>query len=58
MGVVYDITLAKMPEYLLGIGCYNALNLDNGGSSALHARGKYQIGPGRNIMDAFVVRKK
>jgi hypothetical protein len=58
MGIVSQMTLAEMPGYLLKLGCKNALNLDNGGSSALYARGKYQIGPGRNIMDGFVVCKK
>jgi exopolysaccharide biosynthesis protein len=43
MGIVSKITLAEMPGYLLKLGCRDALNLDNGGSSALYARGKYQV---------------
>lgn len=37
MGIVSKITLAEMPGYLLKLGCRDALNLDNGGSSALYA---------------------
>jgi hypothetical protein len=42
---------------LLKFDCYNAINLDTGGSTAMVYDGKYVKWPGRNIMDAFVVVK-
>lgn len=35
--------------------CYNAIMLDAGGSTAIYFEGEKIAGPGRNVMDAFVV---
>lgn len=56
MGVVENITFTGFGDYLITtFKCYNAIQLDNGGSRAMISSGKYILGPGRNIMDAFVV---
>ncbi len=49
-------TIYEMPAYLKSkYGCWNAINLDAGGSSAVYANGKYLVGPWRNIVDAYVI---
>ena len=56
MGMVENVTFTSFADYLITtFKCYNAIQLDNGGSRAMISSGKYIIGPGRNIMDAFVV---
>lgn len=57
MGGIEGVTIFEMPNLLLKFDCYNALNLDTGGSTAMTFNGKYIKGPGRSIMDAFVVVK-
>lgn len=47
----------SVPEILKKMWCYNAINLDAGGSSAMIYNNKYIIWPGRNIMDSFIVVK-
>lgn len=47
-----------MPDFIRRFGCIDAINLDNGGSLAMYNTGKYIVGPGRNIMDAFIIVKK
>lgn len=58
MGRLRAIAMENVPAALQAIGCVDALNLDNGGSSAMYSNGRYVYGPGRNIMDAFVIVKK
>ena len=48
----------NVPSVLLSLGCIDAINLDNGGSLAIYDKQKYIYGPGRNIMDGFVIVKK
>ena len=55
MGFVYRIPLSQMPNYLRkNLWCWNALNLDWGGSLALKYKNQY-LKQWRNIMDAFIV---
>lgn len=58
MGTLGSISMLDIPALLQRFGCIDAINLDNGGSLALYDNGKYVVGPGRNIMDAFVIVKK
>ncbi|MDD2565249.1 MAG: phosphodiester glycosidase family protein [Candidatus Gracilibacteria bacterium] len=55
MGGVENATIYQMPDILKKLGCYNAINLDSGGSSAMMYNNKYIRGPGRNIMDALII---
>lgn len=56
MGFVNGQTFASMGDYLIkNFQCHNAILLDNGGTKAMWVKGKYVAGPGRNMMDAFVV---
>lgn len=58
MGTIEKISMMDVPDFLKRFGCVDAINLDNGGSLAMYDKNKYIIGPGRNIMDAFVIIKK
>lgn len=58
MGTIEKISMLDVPDFLWKFGCIDAINLDNGGSMALYDRQKYLVGPGRNIMDAFVIIRK
>lgn len=56
MGFVNGQTFASMGDYLIkNFQCHNAILLDNGGTKAMWVKDKYVAGPGRNMMDAFVV---
>jgi len=57
-GHVYNIWVDWMSLLLKDFGCYNALNLDAGYSTAFLYNGTYIAGPGRDILDeVFVVPK-
>lgn len=57
IGVVYNATLAESAKVLNTLGISDALNLDNGGSTALWSGG-YKAGPGRNIPNAILFVRK
>ena len=50
--------MLDVPALITRFNCVDAINLDNGGSLALYDKSRYIVGPGRNIMDAFVIVKK
>ncbi|EKE29284.1 MAG: copper amine oxidase protein [uncultured bacterium (gcode 4)] len=49
------VTIYQVPDILKSLGCYNAVNMDSGGSTAMVHNWKYVRWPGRNIMDAWIV---
>lgn len=53
IGVVHNATVAESARVLHALGMENAMNLDNGGSTALWYGG-YKVGPGRNIPNAII----
>jgi hypothetical protein len=53
IGVVHSATVAETARVLKAMGMDNALNLDDGGSTALWYGG-YKVGPGRNIPNAIL----
>lgn len=57
VGVVHSATLAESAKVLQTLGIHHALNLDDGGSTALWYSG-YKVGPGRNIPNAVLFVKK
>lgn len=57
IGVVHSATVAEVAHVLKALGLENALNLDNGGSTALWSGG-YKVGPGRNIPNAILFVRK
>lgn len=57
IGVVHGATVAEVARVLKELGLENALNLDNGGSTALWSGG-YKVGPGRNIPNAILFVRK
>lgn len=57
-GYVSKISLLDLPDLLIKFGCYDALNLDAGWSSAMIYNGRYLIWPGRDIMDWVVIERK
>nr|MDD3719984.1 phosphodiester glycosidase family protein [Candidatus Gracilibacteria bacterium] len=56
-GYVYNIELNYLHSVLTKIGCYDAINLDAGKSSAMIYNSRYIVGPGRNILDALIIEK-
>lgn len=57
MGVVHGATVAESAKVVFALGIHDALNLDNGGSTALWSGG-YKAGPGRNLPNAVLFIKK
>lgn len=57
IGVVFSATVAESANVMKALGFENAINLDNGGSTALWYGG-YKAGPGRNIPNAILFIKK
>jgi len=57
IGVVHNATVAESAHALKALGLENALNLDNGGSTALWSGG-YKVGPGRNLPNAVLFVRK
>jgi len=53
IGVVHNATVAEAGRVLQAMGMENALNLDNGGSTALYSGG-YKVGPGRNLPNVIL----
>lgn len=58
IGIVYGATMGDSAKVLKALGMNDALNLDQGGSTALWNGGKYIAGPGRNIPNAILFVKK
>ena len=57
IGVVFNATVEESAHTLHAMGIQNALNLDDGGSTALWFGG-YKAGPGRNIPNALLFVQK
>lgn len=57
IGIVYNATFNEAGIVLKTMGIENALNLDQGGSTALWFGG-YKAGPGRNLPNAVVLVRK
>lgn len=57
IGVVHNATVAESARALHAMGIQNALNLDDGGSTALWSGG-YKVGPGRDIPNAVLLVRK
>ncbi len=55
IGVVHSATVAESARAMKALGMENALNLDNGGSTALWSGG-YKVGPGRAIPNAIIFK--
>ncbi|HKZ35134.1 MAG TPA: phosphodiester glycosidase family protein [Patescibacteria group bacterium] len=54
IGVVHNATVAEAAYALKALGLTHALNLDDGGSTALYSGG-YKAGPGRNLPNAVLL---
>lgn len=57
IGIVYNATMAESAHVLHTMDMDNAMNLDEGGSTALWFGG-YKAGPGRNIPNAILFIRK
>ena len=58
LGHVSGATIIDLKNVMSAMQMTNALNLDGGGSTALIFGGEYKVGPGRNLPNAIVIRKK
>ena len=57
MGVVHNATVAESARVMKAMGMENALNLDDGGSTALWSGG-YKVGPGRDLPNVILFVSK
>lgn len=57
IGVVHGASVAESAKVLHELGMDNAINLDDGGSTALWSGG-YKVGPGRNLPNAILFVRK
>ena len=57
IGVVHSATTAESARVLKALGLENALNLDDGGSTALWSGG-YKVGPGRDLANSVLFVRK
>ncbi len=57
IGVVFNATVEEVAYTLKAMGMQDALNLDDGGSTALWSGG-YKVGPGRGIPNAILFVQK
>lgn len=57
IGVVHSATVAESARAMKALGMENALNLDDGGSTALWSGG-YKVGPGRDLPNAILFVRK
>jgi len=57
IGYVFNANMTDSAYVMKALGMENAMNLDEGGSTALWYNG-YQAGPGRNIPDAILFVRK
>ncbi len=57
IGVVHNATVAEAARVLKSMGMENALNLDDGGSTALWSGG-YKVGPGRELPNVILFVRK
>jgi hypothetical protein len=53
IGIVYGASMGESAKVLKALGMDSALNLDQGGSTALWSGG-YKAGPGRGIPNAIL----
>jgi len=58
IGVMYNANMTDSAHVLKALGMDNAMNLDEGGSTALMLNGSYLAGPGRNIPNAVLFLHK
>ena len=57
IGVVHSATVAESARVMKSLGMENAMNLDNGGSTAVWSGG-YKVGPGRNLPNVILFVRK
>ena len=57
IGVVHNAAVSESAQVLKALNMENALNLDDGGSTALWS-GSYKLGPGRNLPNVILFVKK
>lgn len=57
IGVVHSVTVAESARAMKALGFEHAMNLDNGGSTALWSGG-YKVGPGRNLPNVILFVRK
>jgi hypothetical protein len=57
IGVVHGVAVAESAKVMKAMGMNNALNLDDGGSTALWSGG-YKVGPGRDLPNVILFVRK
>ena len=55
IGTIYNATMGEAAKVIKALKINSALNLDEGGSTALWYQGRYLTGPGRNLPNAVLL---
>jgi exopolysaccharide biosynthesis protein len=56
--VAHGATVTDLAAVAKALGLTNAVNIDGGGSTALHMNGRYVLGPGRNLPNVILVTRR
>ena len=56
--IANSVDMQQFAYIFKSLGATGALNLDTGGSTALHYNGRYILGPGRNSPNAIIFARK
>lgn len=56
-GLINNVTIDDTIPILLSIGCYDAINLDAGKSTAFVYNGRYIVWPQRPILDGIIIQR-
>ncbi|MDO8488457.1 MAG: phosphodiester glycosidase family protein [bacterium] len=56
--IAYSVNMQQFAYVFKALGATGALNLDDGGSTALYYQGRYVAGPGRNLPNSVVFAPK
>lgn len=52
--IAYGVNMQQFAYIFKALGATGAVNLDDGGSTALYYQGRYIVGPGRNLPNAVI----
>lgn len=57
-GLIFDISVPEVPDFLKEFGCWDALNLDAGKTTSMIYNGRQIAWPGRDLLDAVIIERK
>ncbi|HET8567930.1 MAG TPA: phosphodiester glycosidase family protein [Candidatus Limnocylindria bacterium] len=58
LALVASASVTESAYVLRGLGVHDAMNLDGGGTAAMHFGGAYRVGPGRQLPNAVLLMRR